>query len=215
MNLKINEFEKVAKDRGYESGIGLWVELGGGDLAYALVKQGMRIGHEIVKNIYNEFGEEQTLKLVVFDDETISGLKAKYIQVGNSLLGGIPPHDGEEPFDVDDYSAEHIRLFSDKLYNNRLYPDWYFTKEFCEINKRRFKKWMRRNSYSWECVSDEIGISVELIYWKLSLRKKWTMMDLICLLELMGKIDLFNVISFHSHKLRADIRQMIFKTYKE
>ena len=216
MKLQIEEFEKAAIDKGYSGGLALWLALGGGEMAYESVKQNAKLGHEIVKNIYNEFGEEQTLKLVEFDDETIDGLKSKYIKVGNSLLGGISPHDGEmQGFDVDDYSDEHISLFNDKFQKYRLYPEWYFTKEFCLLNRWRFQSWMRRNNYTWEQVAFEIGITVEQLYWNVTRWKKWTMMDMICLMEFMGKKDLYDVIIFPTNKLRAEVKRMIFNENKE
>lgn len=45
----------------------------------------MRIGYDEVRNFYNRNGEELTENLINFEEETLDGFKAKYIQIGNKL----------------------------------------------------------------------------------------------------------------------------------
>ena len=53
--------------------------------AYKLVKQGIRVSYEVIKNLYNFVGEKETVKVVDFEEETINGFKAKYIELGDKL----------------------------------------------------------------------------------------------------------------------------------
>ena len=57
MKIIIDEFERLARCKGYRSGNELFKELGGGRSAYQCIKAGNRVGEEIVKAIYNKFGE--------------------------------------------------------------------------------------------------------------------------------------------------------------
>ena len=212
MKIKKEEFEKLAIEKGFSSGNQLWCELGGGELAYDQIIKGAKVGHEIVKNIFNAFGEEITLNLIEFDDETISGLKSKYIQVGNRLFGGVEPNEGEnEKLEVDNYADELIDLFANQGSARRTYPDWYFTQECCSLTKWRLESWMYRNNHTWETFAKEMGIGVEELYWKVTQHKKMSMMDMICLMEIMGAEDLFDVTYFPSKKMRRKVEEKLFK----
>ena len=212
MRLNKEEFERLAKEKGFSNGKQLWSELGGGELAYEEIIEGEKVGHEIVKNIFNAFGEETTLLLVEFDDETINGLKSKYIQVGNRLCGGVDPTEKDYPnFEVDNYADELVDLFSNQGSTRRVYPDWYFTEECCSLTKWRLESWMFRNNYSWEQLAKEMGIGVEELYWKVTQHKKMSMMDMICLIEIMGAKDLFDVTYFPSKKMRRKVEEKLFK----
>lgn len=85
MKLRINKFEELAKRGGYRNGYELSLALGCGDATYPLLKKGGRIGGGIVAEIYNRFGEEITLEVIDFENETINSIKSKYIKVGNKL----------------------------------------------------------------------------------------------------------------------------------
>lgn len=85
MKLKIEEFEELAKRKGFQSGYRLWLHLDGGTFAYKLARNGVHLGYEFVKNLYNEMGSKETLAVIDFDKETFDGFKAKYIEVAGKL----------------------------------------------------------------------------------------------------------------------------------
>ena len=85
MKLKTDEFKELAKRKGYRSDFVFWKSLGGGKSAYKLVKDGFQVGYEFMKNLYNTVGETEMLKVVDFEEETIDGFKAKYMEIGGTL----------------------------------------------------------------------------------------------------------------------------------
>lgn len=85
MKLRKDEFEELAKRKGIPNGKLLWKRLGGGKSAYAFAKNGCGITHEIVQNLYNLFGETETVRVVDFGQEGLNGFKAKFICVGDKL----------------------------------------------------------------------------------------------------------------------------------
>ena len=68
MKIIIDEFERLARCKGYRSGNELFKELGGGR-----------------KAIYNKFGEKVLTEVVDMEEETISGLKSKSIVIAGKL----------------------------------------------------------------------------------------------------------------------------------
>lgn len=50
-----------------------------------LLEQGIEIGYDAVKDIYNKLGEKAVLQLIDFGEETLNGFKSKYVAVGNKL----------------------------------------------------------------------------------------------------------------------------------
>lgn len=50
-----------------------------------LLEQGIQIGYEVVKDIYNKLGEKAVLQIISFEEETLNGFKSKYIKVGKRL----------------------------------------------------------------------------------------------------------------------------------
>ncbi len=50
-----------------------------------LLEQGIAIGYDAVKDIYNKLGEAAVLQIIDFGEETLSGFKSKYIQVCKRL----------------------------------------------------------------------------------------------------------------------------------
>lgn len=85
MKLKIKEFEAPAKKRGYRGGKALIEELGAGKYAYSNLKRGCKIGYDLVKAIYNEFGPLIMLEVIDLEEETLQSFKSKYISVGGML----------------------------------------------------------------------------------------------------------------------------------
>lgn len=85
MLLKIDEFEKLAKSRGYRNGYKLSRELGCGKSTYNLLKQGCRIGSDIVTELYNRFGDEVVFKVIDFEEDTLNGFTSKHTKIGNKL----------------------------------------------------------------------------------------------------------------------------------
>lgn len=51
-----------------------------------MMKKGFRIGDSAVKEIYNAYGEEETVRLIDFEEGNIDNFKAKYLQVGTQLF---------------------------------------------------------------------------------------------------------------------------------
>ena len=62
-----------------------------------------------------------------------------------------------------------------------------------------------------ETFAKEMGIGVEELYWKVTQHKKMSMMDMICLMEIMGAEDLFDVTYFPSKKMRRKVEEKLFK----
>lgn len=84
MVLKIREFERFAKNRGYKNGEALIEDMGSSADAYKLFRQGESIGSDLVAELFNRFGEEIFCS-IDFEEDSKSGFKAKYIQIGNKL----------------------------------------------------------------------------------------------------------------------------------
>ncbi len=85
MKIIIDSFEKLAKREGYLNGKKLYEALGGGNRSYSRIRAGCNVGYEIVKEIYNNYGEKTLLEVVNMEGETVNGLKAKYVAVDNFL----------------------------------------------------------------------------------------------------------------------------------
>ena len=84
MRLKVRRFKKYAKQNGIKPEEYIRSLVFGKD-AYPALKKGCRIGYEAVRKMYNNFGEKFVLDIVDFEEETLNGLKAKYIQIGDKL----------------------------------------------------------------------------------------------------------------------------------
>ncbi|MBR1676598.1 MAG: hypothetical protein IJ706_04730 [Clostridia bacterium] len=85
MLLKIKEFESFAESRGYKNGEELLEDMGSSTEAYEIFRQGGRIGSDLVAELYNRFGEENTFQFIDFEEESGSGFKSKYIAIGQKL----------------------------------------------------------------------------------------------------------------------------------
>lgn len=85
MKLKIQEFEELARRKGYRGGKALMKKLGAGKYVYDSLKRGCEIGHELVRAIYNEFGALTMMSVLDLEGETLQSFKSKYIKVGGTL----------------------------------------------------------------------------------------------------------------------------------
>lgn len=85
MKLKIQEFEDLAKRKGYVEGKRLMKKLGAGFKAYGCIKGGSKLGYELAKNLYNLVGEAEFVKVIDFEEDTLNGFKHKYVLVGDKL----------------------------------------------------------------------------------------------------------------------------------
>ena len=85
MRLKIDNFERLAKERGFRSGYDLAVDIGFGRNAYHYIRKGGKVGSDIVAEIFNRFGEEVTFDVIDFEEDTLNGFTSKYIRIGNKL----------------------------------------------------------------------------------------------------------------------------------
>ena len=85
MLLKIAKFEELAKRKGYRNGYELSRDIGCGKLAYNLLKQGHRIGSDIVAELYNRFGGEVMLDVIDFEGDTLDEFTNNYVRIGNKL----------------------------------------------------------------------------------------------------------------------------------
>lgn len=215
MKLKIDEFEKLARENDYRSGCDLWIRLGGGDEAYPLLNK-VQIGHEIVRQIYNVFGAENTEKVIDFEDETFEGLKSKFIQVGHRLVGVTDMDSEDRHLKIHNRERDRdlLYLFVNGKPPKTVFPEWYFTAEQYAINRYKFFQWKKKSGMSWGEIQAELGISRTDFYWKMQKHFAWTMLDLICLVELMGTKELYRVFEFPSRSMKEKVRQSIFERNK-
>lgn len=216
MKLKINEFEKLAREQDYACGYDLWICMDGGDDAYHQLQKGnCGIGYEMVRKIYNTFGEAETVRVVDFEEDTIEGLKSKYIKLDKTLIG-VADNDDNTTNDLRELvlDEELIYLFEHEESKHIVYPEWYFTSKCFTIHRRGFTAWKNRSGLSWGEIAMELGIGRSELMRKQSGKWRWTMMDLICLIELMGAKELFGILFFPSIKLREEIKRRIFENEK-
>ena len=85
MRLKIDNFERLAKERGFRNGYDLAVDIGFGRNAYHYIRKGGKVGSDMVAEIFNRFGEEVTFDVIDFEEDTLNGFTSKYIRIGNKL----------------------------------------------------------------------------------------------------------------------------------
>ena len=214
MKLKAIEFENLAYQKGYKSGQQLWLALGGGDEALPLlVPAERRIGAEMVKAIFNAFGQEATEKVIDFEDGNIESFKAKYFMVGRKLSGVT---DFEEPASdkINAYEQALVYLLAHGEAKEKVFPDWYFSKCVYTIDKSKFKKWKEENMISWQEISAELGIPIRKLKRNMAKERIWSMMDLLCFTELMGTEELLKVIRFKTQKADDAIKTKIKRERK-
>lgn len=85
MKLNIEKFEELAIIEDCKNGCKLFYKLGGTSKVYGLLKKGLRIGYEIVKEIFNNYGEWVTNNVIIWEGESIESFKSKYVLIQNIL----------------------------------------------------------------------------------------------------------------------------------
>ena len=85
MKLNINGCREYAKSKGIDNYYTLAEELELEYEAIRLLEQGMKIGYDEVKDIYNKLGEKVVKKIIDFEEETLDGFKSKYVLVCDTL----------------------------------------------------------------------------------------------------------------------------------
>lgn len=214
--MKLNEqkFEELAKRKNYINGYDLWLELGGGEDAYDCVKNNSEIGYEIVRAIFNRFGEIETIGVIDFEKETISSLKSKYIQIGDYLYGELDEYNDVSSnisLERTRIEAELLHLF---LYDEPIlkeYPEWYFENGYYSIKRCQLLDWMDKNQKTWQDVANQLGISIQELKWKTSRYEKLTLMDMVCLIEMIGAVELYKIVQFPSKTIRLKVKRELFE----
>lgn len=85
MRIKMTELNELANQKCFNSKK-ILVKLGQGKQLYKLLENGMQIGYEAVKEIYNRLGEIETIKIIDFgEEETLNGFKSKFIEIKGRL----------------------------------------------------------------------------------------------------------------------------------
>ena len=85
MKIRIDKFERLAKERGFRSGYDLAVDIGFGRNAYHYIKKGGKVSSDMVTEIFNRFGEDVAFDGVDFEEDTLEGFASKHIRIGNKL----------------------------------------------------------------------------------------------------------------------------------
>ena len=85
MKLNIDGCRSYCKQRGIKNYVELAEVLELNVTVLKLLEQGIEIGYDAVKEIYNKLGEEVVLQIIDFGEETPNGFKSKYFQIGNKL----------------------------------------------------------------------------------------------------------------------------------
>lgn len=85
MKLNIDGCRSYCKRNNVRNYVELSAVLGLSVTVLKLLEQGIEIGYDAVKDIYNNLGEYVVLQIIDFGEETLNGFKSKYIQVGNQL----------------------------------------------------------------------------------------------------------------------------------
>lgn len=85
MKLNIKGCQRYCEQKGITNYVELAHVLELSVVVVRLLEQGIVIGYDAVKDIYNKHGEQTVEKLIDFEEETLNGFKSKYILVGNKL----------------------------------------------------------------------------------------------------------------------------------
>lgn len=85
MKLNIKGCREYCEQNGIADYAELARILGLSVIVVRLLEQGIEIGYEAVKDIYNELGETAVLQLIDFGEETLNGFKSKYVVIGKRL----------------------------------------------------------------------------------------------------------------------------------
>lgn len=119
------------------------------------------------------------------------------------------PTEGQKVFRKDE-EAELIYLFENEKPMRNTFPDWYFTDSRYTINHSKFTEWKQKSGMTWGEIESDLGISRAECHLKLQRKYSWTMIDLICLMEMMGAKELFKVFEFPMNSLKEEVRERIF-----
>ena len=68
MKINIENFERLAKERGFRSGYDLAADIGIGRNTYHYIKQTGEISSDMVTEIFNRLGDEVTFDVIDFED---------------------------------------------------------------------------------------------------------------------------------------------------
>lgn len=85
MKLDLEKLDEYVERNALRNDYELAKELGIRQFLIHAARKKLRIGYDEVRNFYNRNGEELTENLINFEEETLDGFKAKYIQIGNKL----------------------------------------------------------------------------------------------------------------------------------
>lgn len=85
MKLNIKGCRTYCKDNGIKNYVELAELFGLSVTVIRLLEQGIEIGYDAVRDIYNKLGQVAVLQMIDFGEETLNGFKSKYIEVGNRL----------------------------------------------------------------------------------------------------------------------------------
>ncbi len=210
MKLKVKEFEEFSAEKGYSNGLYHWVELGGGLEAYGVICQGKcGLGYEMARKIYKTYGQAVTQQLIDFESDTIEGFKSKYLLVSKNLTSIIDTDTKDDDYLISGES-DLIYLLQYGSPKRKIFPDWYFTWQHYSIRKWKFMSWKKKSGKSWREITEELGISRNAISKRLNSFGGWTMIDMICLCDLMGMRELFNVIYFKTKAQRLRMQAFIY-----
>lgn len=210
MKLKVKEFEEFSTQKGYSNGLFLWVELGGGIDAYGVICKGKcGLGYEMARKIFNTYGQAVTGQLIDFENDTMEGFKSKYLLVGKTLASVTDMDEKDDEYLISGESDLIYLLMYGKP-KRKVFPDWYFTWQHYSIRKYKFMSWKNKHGKSWREIREELGMSRNALKNRLNRIGGWTMIDMICLCDLMGTRELFNVIYFKTKKQRLKMHELVF-----
>ncbi|MCD8372591.1 MAG: hypothetical protein LUD27_04755 [Clostridia bacterium] len=85
MKLNIDGCREFIKEKGIKNYVQLAEALDLGVEVIKLLEQGVRIGYDVVRDIYNKHGEKVVKKIIDFEEDSLDGFKAKYVLVGKTL----------------------------------------------------------------------------------------------------------------------------------
>lgn len=85
MKLNLEMLARYAENNALRNDYELAQELGIRRYLIRAARNGLRIGYDEVMEFYNRNGEAMTAEFIDFEEETLNGFKAKYVQIGDKL----------------------------------------------------------------------------------------------------------------------------------
>ena len=85
MRLKIRACRRFLKVSGINNYAKLSEEFNVEVIVLVRFEKGYRIGYEVVRELFNKYGQAVVSKMIDFEEETIESFKSKYILVGKML----------------------------------------------------------------------------------------------------------------------------------